>query len=1733
MKKRLISLLLVACTLLSLFPTVLFAASAEESLPKDESQSGVSSAPQTETLTEKTAYDGLYVGADGSTTANGGKLVALFTAFGTDASADLTAGTWSDKMNGNVATLRGDGWTVGAKGGIGYDLPNAEFETKAYTYGVALPEALLTANVSVETLGVVKGLRNEDGTLITVSNTSNFHNNKAKDASFVRMDLLYGVFFAGFHSSNSSQTYGARWLLSRWVFSQYWGNANTTHSKQVAQHDGVYADAAVANGNKPPVMGAYYERTTADDGSQTYKLAYLVGKQYTASATVADIAKYDAAGVNSKDTAPLFSFFNGVPSDVYAIRVYSAPLTAAERTHNAFVDLMAYANVDLTMYNGLTSSSRATVESIMSQYSFGASTEDIQAAMDDILNMMTPDVSLDDVLYVTDGLVGLFAAYKNYDTGTLEMSTGLSWFNAANPAQAATLRGDGWTKKENGGFAITRTLAEYNKDKTFGIYLPAELLPEQSYTVEFVATPDGITVENADGTRSRYIDTTTPTGTWHEYGIAIGPYRAYQAACYRNDGRDAQMERRWVYRATGGLAAAGYKYLKQDKAWERLDFGQTVTYGITFDYTAGDGVYRNYSDQKKLYDLSITAEQYIAAADAGNMFQLMVGVAGTVYSVRVYDRALTADEMAQNHVADLLYYYDLDMSVLLSISEKVDNIGGLFGAFSGIDFGMTREAAQEKFDACLGAIWLAYNGVGIRADGKDGIRFYFDVVTSAADNMAMAGYQVEIGTLISVGKSVMPAFEGDNFDYKVVGYDSDSGKNTGFFVADNTFATTILYENLDKSTALTNIYVRGYVKLVDEEGETLIFYVDPDNTSYSPDALFKIYHSMQNAAGLSANAALKSHMKEIVNACYEKPTVYVNAAAAAGGDGTEAKPYRSFAEGWAEAKDILAKAALPTNAVIMLADGEYGIYGTATLTGEEMPYVYSALTVTSENGKSILTTTVDMDASKFTEYADNVWVCQLEKEAGGAYPAFRYLYVDGRMCDVAYSGGRHAVDEDVHVAAFERTYDAIYEAAKGLYTAGILTESSVGDYPAAREDLHASFESYKQKFLALMEVEKLVAANVLIRENAPSSANEIYGEAFEAFKLNRLAMSDLVGQYIASGRSNEKFSTFAPTKANDAEYTKVFTDLRQTIVDDKKIGAFEDYYTTVAPDDMITIGKYYMPYDMVETFADELEEGKAKNEAVYVALLAEYLAADEATKAEMEDDLLAAAERTGELTWFRYALEHEEVEMHMAGQWWYNILGVAGVDFEDVAYDKEGNMHVACYMKLDEYKRFFVHGDYSMAGRYVCFKNALDYVDKEGEFYYDEANGKVYYYSENGMVDKKVARPTNDYMLVMENVHDVNFIDVIFTGVDDYYMTHNAVCLNLGGDDVYNPGSAYPTRSAIYVTNVNGLSLYDCVIHDVGAKGLQISEQMKNVSIEGCEIYRIGANALYLGDCTLSRTGSDAGRYGIDNVTITDNHIHDIALEYHNATAVYLAFAKNSTISHNTIHDCSYTAIGVGLTFSADNFDPATDDKYNHYNLDISYNFIYSYLTEIGDAGGIYVTGANAGKNNTDLFNFIHHNYILLTNITGNGRGHMLVGIYFDGSTSNWKCYENVVVEHSYGAVAGEYDDLFAEGDRYVTMLRARFGGTTPIYVQHITSQITHNILIDSNYVINVRATDPKKQKNEVYKTYIVAARNIVEQNTRYINGVDAVPVGGEDIMYAAGSYGQTGNPEIIWNNDY
>ncbi|MBO5755692.1 MAG: hypothetical protein J6R89_06530, partial [Clostridia bacterium] len=811
-----------------------------------------------------------------------------------------------------------------------------------------------------------------------------------------------------------------------------------------------------------------------------------------------------------------------------------------------------------------------------------------------------------------------------------------------------------------------------------------------------------------------------------------------------------------------------------DKAWGNVGLYEVVIMGITHERTKEGGANYNFYHNavQSASTMEILPENYIAPSAAGNMFQLMVSMPGTAFSIRVYNRTLTEAEMAQNKLADLAYYFGLDVSRVLELADMMGEASShLYKSLENLSFNMAQEDAQRVLDNYVAATWLSFDTVGVRKGDADYTRYYFTCNPAAVIAMVGVGYTVEMGALINVGKNVAPTLEGDAYDYRLNMYGSASGRNSAFYVDEDTFGVTVRYTDTDKAAGLANVFVRGYIKMTDENGEVTIYYADASAEIAKQDNLFKLYDSMLSNAGLRSDAGTLNRMRTVIEKCYTTRYVYVDAAAEAGGNGSADAPYRSFASGFAACKDILSKNGIPLRLVMMLADGEYGIYETQELSDTDIAYKYTSFEITSESGKSTLTTTKEID-TPFEKYSSYIWVTQLEKEEDGSYPCFRYLYVDGEIADLAYNGGRYTADTVTkYVSGYERTYDGPWGKAYEKYKNKSLTKDTKSGYPASRRDLDALFEKYKKGFLALREAEtKFNAGGMTPATECDDTTDAEYVAYFNQFKLRILVLADMKKQYSRlDGTPTQNYQDFIKYSAKDfddsayrTEYETVRTHISKNL-DQLSLSSFDTYNAMVESDAMAD-SKYYLREELVGDLHDAIAAGKARNEAALKALEEKYAASDANTQALLQPELEKARLKTGEYTWFRYALEDCGPEMYQAGQWWHNIVHVNGVDYDDYVIDSSGKKHVAVYMEPEEYKNFFIHKTYQMTGRYVFMKNALAYVDSQGEYYYDEPTGKLYYYWAGDISDKSFARATSDYMLYFKNADNITVSGLRITG---------------------------------------------------------------------------------------------------------------------------------------------------------------------------------------------------------------------------------------------------------------------------------------------------------------------------------------------------------------------------------
>ena len=157
--------------------------------------------------------------------------------------------------------------------------------------------------------------------------------------------------------------------------------------------------------------------------------------------------------------------------------------------------------------------------------------------------------------------------------------------------------------------------------------------------------------------------------------------------------------------------------------------------------------------------------------------------------------------------------------------------------------------------------------------------------------------------------------------------------------------------------------------------------------------------------------------------------------------------------------------------------------------------------------------------------------------------------------------------------------------------------------------------------------------------------------------------------------------------------------------------------------------------------------------------------------------------------------------------------------------------------------------------------------------------------------------------------------------------------------------------------------------------------------------------------------------------------------------------AASAIVANNTVTNVPYSGMTFGWLWGNVNQnipEIGTTGHYNLFNLEIAYNFISDYNLCTGDGGAIYTLGSST-RNEDDFVNYMHHNYVHMTDESGKFYdGRFLMGYYHDNTSSNWLDFENVLISSMTGAL-------------YRTM---------PIYNQDIAgAQAFNNHFVD-NYII-------------------------------------------------------------------
>ena len=279
-------------------------------------------------------------------------------------------------------------------------------------------------------------------------------------------------------------------------------------------------------------------------------------------------------------------------------------------------------------------------------------------------------------------------------------------------------------------------------------------------------------------------------------------------------------------------------------------------------------------------------------------------------------------------------------------------------------------------------------------------------------------------------------------------------------------------------------------------------------------------------------------------------------------------------------------------------------------------------------------------------------------------------------------------------------------------------------------------------------------------------------------------------------------------------------------------------------------------------------------------------------------------------------------------------------------------------------------------------RNALD---APGEWYLDHKTGELLYYPLPGedMRTAVVVAPRLSRLVDIqgEGTLGLPVTDLTFSGLT--FMHEDFVLEPTGHSDaqaVVNAPAALMADGAVNCTFDN------CEIAHVGDYALWLRKACKGNRIVHCRVHDVGTGGVRLG--TANNAGSDeASASG----NVVDNcHIYDGNYCYAGGIGLWLGQTFGNRLSHNEIHDFTYSGMSIGWTWG-DEFTRA------HDNL-IEYNHVHHVMKELQDGGAIYCLGNSPGsiiRNNVfhDVFPY----------------GEIGWGIYLDATTSHYLVENNVV----------------------------------------------------------------------------------------------------------------------------
>lgn len=163
--------------------------------------------------------------------------------------------------------------------------------------------------------------------------------------------------------------------------------------------------------------------------------------------------------------------------------------------------------------------------------------------------------------------------------------------------------------------------------------------------------------------------------------------------------------------------------------------------------------------------------------------------------------------------------------------------------------------------------------------------------------------------------------------------------------------------------------------------------------------------------------------------------------------------------------------------------------------------------------------------------------------------------------------------------------------------------------------------------------------------------------------------------------------------------------------------------------------------------------------------------------------------------------------------------------------------------------------------------------------------------------------------------------------------------------------------------------------NDDNAHKTGVGLAVDTVNVTGCVFAQIAASGIIVGGVGANAHHPSDPRMIDQNMTIANNLIHDIGIDYRDADAILVTYARSSLVSHNEVYNLPYTGISNGVGWGANDdggspeyqmrglyqFQPIYTTPTTSKNNQFVANYIHDNMQLMNDGGAFYELGASPG----------------------------------------------------------------------------------------------------------------------------------------------------------------------------